>query len=171
VSTPERARPHPDWRVRVVRRTGHRGLALAIFAVTCFMYGGGLVAGYQPTFRQVWGYIPIHYFGWGWIATGLICCTGVLSRADRWQFTVAVAWVAGWVLVFLTNWRGPVGWASTASWLCVALMLLAAAGWPERPSLTELERLQRRLDRAHDELGAVAHEVEQAAAESAGGPP
>ena len=47
-------------------RAGYRGLGLATFAATCFLYGSGLLAGYHPTFFTAYG-LPTEDFGWAFV--------------------------------------------------------------------------------------------------------
>ena len=111
-------------------RAGYRGLGLATFAATCFLYGSGLLAGYHPTFFTAYG-LRTEVFGWCFIGLGCFALTGVLLREDRWHYAACTLCLSAWVLLLATHWTQPYGWAAAVSWMSVCGALVIAAAWPE----------------------------------------
>ena len=118
-------------------RAGFRGLGLATFAATCFLYGSGLLAGYHPTFFAAYG-LRTETFGWCFVGLGFFALTGVPLREDRWHYAACTMCLSGWVLLLATHWTQPYGWAAAVSWMSVCGALVIAASWPE-PARHHLE--------------------------------
>lgn len=124
-------------KTRFLRRLGHRGSVLVLFAALCLTYGAGLASGYQPTFAVVYR-VHTTGFGWAFIAIGLFTLTGAPSRdgrvrRDAVQYAVAEWTAVAWALLLSTHFREPSGWAAGMSWAFIALGLLVSSAWPNAP--------------------------------------
>ena len=121
--------------LHLLRRFGHRGSALAGFAVLCLAYGAGLLSGYTPTFSVAYHYSTFS-FGVTFVVVGLFIPTGIIRRFRRYDnlhYAVGEIVCISWGLLLCTHWTQPHGWSSGLSWLGLALALILGQVWPELP--------------------------------------
>jgi hypothetical protein len=139
VSLPPRG---PDWRtalrarsVRLARKLGHRGAFLLFLAILDFSYGYALLSASVSALQASPDLLlPMHAWGWIWVAAGVVCLSGTVSRRDWLQFIVAATLKAAWAAVYADIWivqNGTNAWVSVVVWASFALTVLVVASWPE----------------------------------------
>jgi hypothetical protein len=139
VSLPPRP---PDWRTalwartkRLGRRLGHRGAFLLFLAVLDFSYGYALLSASVTALRSSPDLLlPMHVWGWVWMAAGAVCLSGTVSRHDWPQFIVAATLKTAWAAVYADTWivqNRADAWVSVVVWASFALTVLVVASWPE----------------------------------------
>jgi hypothetical protein len=132
----------PDWRtalrartVRLARRLGHRGAFLLFLAVLDFSYGYALLSTSIAALRASPDLLlPMHAWGWIWVAAGAVCVAGAPFRRDRLPFIVAATLKTAWAAVYADIWivqNGTSAWVSVVVWASFALTVLVVASWPE----------------------------------------
>lgn len=116
---------------KLLQRTGRRGAFLAFLALLDILVGYSLFS--SPPVRAVDMLLPLHTWAWVWIAVGLILITGIPTRWDRLQYTLAVGLKAAWGLLYVNLWiQGiPHAWVSAVVWLTFAATIFLVAGWRE----------------------------------------
>lgn len=117
----------------VLRHAGRRGAFLAFLTVLDLAYGCSLFSFPRVGLLGINIGIPINAWAWLWIATGIICATGIFLRSDRVQYTMAALLKTAWGFLWAWLWwQGePDSWASVAVWLSFAMTIVLIAGWPE----------------------------------------
>jgi hypothetical protein len=132
----------PDWRTRLrghaaraARRLGHRGAFLLFLTVLDFAYGYALLSASVTALRASPDLIlPMHTWGWIWVAAGIVCASGAAVRYDWPQFIVAATLKAAWAAVYADIWivqQSADAWVSVVVWATFSLAVLDVASWPE----------------------------------------
>jgi hypothetical protein len=113
------------------------------------LYGYAQLVSPQPDQRGLTLAIqimPLHVWGWLWIAAGLIALMSAwLPQGADWAGFLALPLIVlPWMLSYLTSWlQGdfPRGWVSAAVWAVIAVPVLVVAGWrePLRPKRLRVE--------------------------------
>jgi hypothetical protein len=115
------------------QHAGRRGAFLVFLAILDLAFGYSLFSFPRLAFQGIDIVFPIDAWGWIWIATGIVCATGVFLQSDRVQYTMAALLKTAWGLLYAWLWwQGvPHSWVSVALWLSFALTIVLIAGWPE----------------------------------------
>jgi hypothetical protein len=120
----------------LARRLGRRGAFLCFLAVLDFSYGYALLSLSVPALRASPDLLlPVHAWGWIWVAAGAVCLSGAPLRRDWPQYAVAVALKAAWAAVYADVWivqHSVNSWVSVVVWASFALTVLVVASWPEQ---------------------------------------
>jgi hypothetical protein len=132
---------------RLGRLLGRRGAILASYGTMWALYGYGQLISPQPDQRGLTlatQMLPLHVWGWLWIATGLIAiASSWMPQGVDWPGFLALPLIVlPWMLSYLTSWlQGdfPRGWVAAAVWAVVAVPVIVVAGWrePLRPKRVE----------------------------------
>lgn len=121
--------------VWLARRLGRRGAFLCFLAVLDFSYGYALMSASIAALRASPDLIlPVHVWGWVWIAVGAVCLSGAPMRRDWPQYAAAVTLKAVWAAVYADIWtvqHGTSAWVSVVVWASFSLTVLIVASWPE----------------------------------------
>lgn len=131
----------------LMRRVGHRGLVLNMYAAVAISYGIGILFGYRPTFSSAFN-IPVFTYGVMFVAVGLFALSWMGCLCDRWQYAVSVGWAAFWGFLLSSHFTLPYGWAAGISWYGVAAGLFISSAWPD--STLRVRRRRRRLGKEPD---------------------
>jgi hypothetical protein len=126
---------------------GRRGAILLSYGTVWALYGYGQLVSPQPDQRgltlatQV---LPLHVWGWLWIATGILALGAafVPQGVDWFGFVALVLIVLPWMLSYLVSWLlgdFPRGWVAAAVWAVIAIPVIVAAGWREAPRPKRVE--------------------------------
>lgn len=132
---------------RLMRMLGRRGAILLSYGTVWALYGYGQLVSPQPDQRgltlatQV---LPLHVWGWLWIATGILALGAafVPQGVDWFGFVALVLIVLPWMLSYLVSWLlgdFPRGWVAAAVWAVIAIPVIVAAGWREAPRPKRVE--------------------------------
>jgi hypothetical protein len=132
---------------RLGRLLGRRGAILASYGTMWALYGYGQLISPQPDQRGLTlatQMLPLHVWGWLWIATGLIAiASSWMPQGVDWPGFLALPLIVlPWMLSYLTSWlQGdfPRGWVAAAVWAVVAVPVIVVAGWREAPRPKRLE--------------------------------
>ncbi|HEV8653282.1 MAG TPA: hypothetical protein VG276_28785 [Actinomycetes bacterium] len=126
---------------RLARRVGRRGAALAWFGLLDLVIGWSLLSpslAASPAalaqYRVLLQVRPLAFWGWVWIAVGLVCLAHVPARSDRLAFAAAIAIKAVWSSGIFAAWvaySAYRAWVSGTVWATFGLFVLLIAGWPE----------------------------------------
>jgi hypothetical protein len=130
-----------------MRLLGRRGAILLSYGTVWALYGYGQLVSPQPDQRgltlatQV---LPLHVWGWLWIATGILALGAafVPQGVDWFGFVALVLIVLPWMLSYLVSWLlgdFPRGWVAAAVWAVIAVPVIVAAGWREVPRPKRVE--------------------------------
>jgi hypothetical protein len=130
-----------------MRLLGRRGAILLSYGTVWALYGYGQLVSPQPDQRgltlatQV---LPLHVWGWLWIATGILALGAafVPQGVDWFGFVALVLIVLPWMLSYLVSWLlgdFPRGWVAAAVWAVIAIPVIVAAGWREAPRPKRVE--------------------------------
>jgi hypothetical protein len=130
-----------------MRMLGRRGAILLSYGTVWALYGYGQLVSPQPDQRgltlatQV---LPLHVWGWLWIATGILALGAafVPQGVDWFGFVALVLIVLPWMLSYLVSWLlgdFPRGWVAAAVWAVIAVPVIVAAGWREVPRPKKVE--------------------------------
>jgi hypothetical protein len=134
----------PRWLRRFLYRLGHRGSCLMVLTITFCAYGSGILFGYRPTFTKAYD-VPIHTFGWIWVALGWFVMTGIPAHRDSIHYSIAELWMTAWALLLASHWSQAYGWTAAVSWGGLALGVFVVSAWPEvsrrKPRASELPDL------------------------------
>jgi hypothetical protein len=132
-----------------MRQLGRRGAILLCYGTVWALYGYAQLVSPQPDQRGLTLAIqimPLHVWGWLWIAAGLIALMSAwLPQGADWAGFLALPLIVlPWMLSYLTSWlQGdfPRGWVSAAVWAVIAVPVLVVAGWrePLRPKRLRVE--------------------------------
>ena len=127
---------------RLTRRLGRRGALLTLKGVMAAGYGSGQVV--QPTgdrqgLTLLLKLAPLDFWGWAWIAAGVIALISAWlpSRRD-WPGFLAVWLIATpWAMAYLLSWwplgASPRGWVVAMIFGAFGAVCLVAIGWDEPP--------------------------------------
>lgn len=123
------------------RRVGRRGAALAWFGLLDLVIGWSLLTpqlAANPAalaqYRVLLRVAPLSFWGWAWIAVGVVCLAHVPARSDRLAFAAAIAVKAVWATGIAAAWvayGAYRAWVSAAVWATFGLFVLLISGWPE----------------------------------------
>jgi len=117
---------------------GRRGAFLGFLAVLDLAFGYSLLIVPRFPGKSFDFVIPLHAWGWAWIAVGIACVAGIFARQDRVPYTLAAVLKAAWGLTYAWVWwqGAPNAWISVTVWLSFAVTVMLVAGWPEPVKLT-----------------------------------
>ena len=124
------------WAVRLRLRAGRRGAFLAFLALLDTAVGYSLLTTPAAQRGAMDLLLPWPVWGWAWVATGVVCATGVFAWRDWPQFTATAVLMGAWALLSADLWlvqHQPHGWVSVVIWAAFALTVRVVAGWPEVP--------------------------------------
>ncbi|MFJ3839485.1 hypothetical protein ACIPY6_28815 [Streptomyces sp. NPDC090054] len=122
-----------------MRQLGRRGAFLTPYGLVWLLYGYGQLVTPQPDqrgLRLVLNLGPLDFWGWCWIAAGIVAlaCAWAPPGRDAAAFyvlpLVVVPWTASYVAAWLTG-DMPRGWVAAAVWAVITVPVLVVAGWPE----------------------------------------
>ncbi|MFE2941050.1 hypothetical protein ACFXKG_18595 [Streptomyces sp. NPDC059255] len=135
---------HPAGRAPVMRaaparvwaRLGWRGLALLISGVSWISYGASIAV--QPRYGTTRGIavlldlMPMHAWGWGWIACGLLClvCCCLPAGRDTVGVLAAMAPPLLWSVAYAMGGAlgaSPTAWGAVAPWGSHAVLIAIIA--------------------------------------------
>ena len=111
-------------------RLGHRGLVLILLGAYDLLYGLYLIRGGPLVARTL---LPEGAWGWAWAGCGAALAAGGLMRRDGWAFALGALLETVWAGEFyrLQYLGVPGQWIRGSYFLAFALIITAAAGWPE----------------------------------------
>lgn len=114
----------------VWERLGHRGLFLILLGAYDLFYGLYLVRG-GPVLAAT--LLPERAWGWVWIGCGIAACAAGWMRRDGWAYALGALLVTAWAGEFFRlQYLGVADqWIRGSYFLAFALVITAAAGWPE----------------------------------------
>lgn len=115
-------------------RVGHRGAFLLFLTLLDLLYGFAMVT------NQV-SDVPITFLSWHewgmlWMAAGVFIFTGVASKVDKAQYTVAIILKTAWAAALIVDsWDNHIvgGWVDAAVWGMVVAVVFLISSWPEPP--------------------------------------
>lgn len=138
-------------RCRAVRwlgqRLGRRGAILTCYGLVWVLYGYGQLVTPQPDQRGlglVLSLRPLDFWGWCWIAAGVVAlvCAWAPSGRDAAAFlvlpVVVVPWMASYLVAWITG-DSPRAWVAAAVWAVITVPVLVVAGWQEPPRAKRAE--------------------------------
>jgi hypothetical protein len=137
-----RYRARTDFGRRIAERVGRRGVILLILCVGDIGIGLSfltptpeLAASQSFVWRSQW--MPSYAWGWLWIAVGVTCGVCAFFRHDTLGWSSAVGLKLLWAMMELTGWLAgaiALGFRPALIWTIFAALVLAVAGFTERPS-------------------------------------
>lgn len=114
-------------------RVGRRGLFLSFLAILDLIIGYFLIKvpvtvasePYPVMSRDAWAGL--------WLATALVCISGIAVRKDNIAYGMAAFTKAAWGLRYIYLWYQGIAfaWVSAVVWICFSLTVLVIASWPE----------------------------------------
>lgn len=126
---------------KLMYRIGHRGAFLIFLFLLDELYGFSLLE--DPFPPGIHWFIQPHTWAYVWMVTGALLLTGVIFRADYFQFALAslikVAWAFTWVRIWIFN-DVPRAWVSAIIWLAFAALVTVVATWTEPPRFQRILR-------------------------------
>lgn len=132
---------------RLRRQLGRRGTILTSYGLVWLLYGYGQLSIPQPDQRGlqlVLSIQPLEFWGWCWIAAGIVALISAWAPPgrDAAAFIVLPLVVVPWMVSYLAAWAFgdfPRGWVAAAVWAVITVPVLVAAGWPEPPRAKKAE--------------------------------
>jgi hypothetical protein len=122
-----------DWLhySRPDRRDAYLILKGMLFLVLGYAYAVARVPGTtRNSLSTATSLLPLHFYGWCWVAAGLYCILAAFSRRGG-GFAVGVFMPSVWGLIYLICWiNGDPGrgWVSTAIFWSIAGAMFCASG-------------------------------------------
>ncbi|MFD6113587.1 hypothetical protein ACFWG0_26240 [Streptomyces yangpuensis] len=126
---------------RLTRALGRRGAILSCYGLVWILYGYGQLVTPQVDQRGlhlVLNIRPLEFWGWCWIAAGLVAlvCAWAPPGRDAAAFILLPLVVVPWMTSYLVAWLSgayPRGWVAAAVWAVITAPVLVVAGWQEPP--------------------------------------